>query len=433
MAGLTVQNFLSAATGCCIAIAVMRGITRRSTDRLGNFWVDLTRTVLYILLPVAFIAALLLSSQGVIMNLDPALTVKGYGNAGPQILAMGPAASQESIKELGTNGGGFFNANSAHPFENPGPLTNLFEVFLILLIPASLPFAFGSLCGDRKQGYAIYAVMMILFLLAFGSLYSIERIGVPAYGRLGVSGISMEGKEVRFGLGGTALFAAATTATSCGAVDTMHDSLTPLAGMVTLLLMLLGEVVFGGVGSGFYTYIAFVIIAVFIAGLMIGRTPEYLGKKIELPEMKMAIIVILAPILTVLLLSAAALMVPAGASSMLNPGPHGLSELVYAYASMANNNGSAFAGFNGAVPFFSLTGALAMAIGRFAPALAMLVLAGSLAEKKVTPTGPGTLPTSSPSFIIWMILVILIIGALTIFPILALGPVAEHFMMIGGA
>jgi len=431
MAGFTVQNFLSAATGIAVAIAVMRGITRRNTDRIGNFWVDMTRTILYVLLPLAFVAALVLASQGVIQNLDPYAVTDG-SPAGLRLIAMGPVASQEAIKELGTNGGGFFNANSAHPYENPNPFTNLFEIFLILLIPASLPFTFGEICGNRREGAAIYAVMLILFLLAFTGLYLAELGGNPALPAMGVSGVPMEGKEVRFGLGGTALFAAATTATSCGAVNAMHDSLTPLAGMVPMLLMLLGEVVFGGAGSGFYTYLAFVVVAVFIAGLMIGRTPEYLGKKVERREITMAAVVILVPTLLVLFFTGVALLIPAGAAAMLNPGPHGLSELIYAYASMANNNGSAFAGFDATSPFFTLTGALVMAIGRFVPAVAMLALAGTVAEKKTVPAGPGTLPTTTPAFVLWMLFVIVIVGVLTFFPLLTMGPVAEHFLMMGG-
>ncbi|MDD1652350.1 MAG: potassium-transporting ATPase subunit KdpA [Methanomicrobiales archaeon] len=429
MAGFTVQNFLSAATGIAVAIAVMRGITRRNTDRIGNFWVDLTRTVLYVLLPVAFVAALVLASQGVIQNLDP-YPVTGGGSG---LIAMGPVASQEAIKELGTNGGGFFNANAAHPFENPNPFTNLFEVFLILIIPASLPFTFGEMCGNRREGAAIYAAMLVLFLLAFTGLYLAELGGNPALPAMGISGVPMEGKEVRFGLGGTALYAVATTATSCGSVNAMHDSLTPLAGMVPLLLILLGEVVFGGVGSGFYTYLAFIVVAVFIAGLMIGRTPEYLGKKMERREITMAVLVILVPALLVLLFTGVALLIPAGSAAMLNPGPHGLSELIYAYASMANNNGSAFAGFDATAPFFTLTGALVMALGRFVPAVAMLALAGTVAGKKTVPAGPGTLPTAQPAFVLWMLFVIVIVGVLTFFPVLTMGPVAEHLLMIGGA
>ncbi len=432
MAGFTVQNFLSSATGICIAIAVMRGITRHSTDRIGNFWVDMTRCTLYILLPIAFIFALLLASQGVIQNLDPYVQATGYGSAGQQTIAMGPVASQEAIKELGTNGGGFFNANSAHPYENPTPLTNLIEIFLILLIPITLPLVFGRMIGNMRQGWAIYTVMLLLFLCGFCALYTTEMAGNPMVKELGVSGISMEGKDVRFGLLGSSLFATSTTATSCGAVNSMHDSLTPLGGLVTMFMILLGEVAFGGVGSGFYTMIGFVVLAVFIAGLMIGRTPEYLGKKIEVLEMRAAVITVLVPGVLVLLLSSIALILPNVAEAMKNPGPHGLSELIYAFASMANNNGSAFAGFDATGAFYTLTGALAMAIGRFVPAISMLAMAGSLAQKKKVPPSSGTLPTATFTFSIWTIMVILIIGALTFFPLFAMGPIAEYLTMIGG-
>lgn len=432
MAGFAVQNFLSSATGICIAIAVMRGITRQSTDRIGNFWVDMTRCTLYILLPLAFVFALLLSSQGVIQNLDPYVQAIGYGPTGPQTIAMGPVASQEAIKELGTNGGGFFNANAAHPYENPTPLTNLIENFLILLIPVTLPLVFGRFTGNMRQGWVIYTIMAVLFFCGLGTLYAAELAGNPLVAELGVSGISMEGKEVRFGLWASSLFATSTTATSCGAVNCMHDSLTPLGGLVPMFLILLGEVAFGGVGSGFYTIIGFVVLAVFIAGLMIGRTPEYLGKKIEVLEMRMAVITVLAPGVLVLLFLSLALALPNAAGAMQDPGPHGLSELIYAFASMSNNNGSAFAGFDSARPFYALTGALAMAIGRFAPAVAMLAIAGSMAQKKTVPPSSGTLPTASVMFSVWTILVILIIGALTFFPLFAMGPIAEYLSMIGG-
>ena len=432
MAGFTVQNFLSSATGICIAIAVMRGITRQSTDRIGNFWVDITRCTLYILLPIAFIFALILASQGVIQNLDPYAQAIGYGPTGQQTIAMGPVASQEAIKELGTNGGGFFNANAAHPYENPTSLTNLIEVFLILLIPVTLPLVFGRMTGKMWQGWMIYTVMLVLFLGGFCTLYAAELTGNPLVKELGVSGISMEGKEVRFGLLGSSLFATSTTATSCGAVNSMHDSLTPLGGLVTLFMMLLGEVAFGGVGSGFYTMIGFVVLSVFIAGLMIGRTPEYLGKKIEVLEMRAAVIAVLVPGVLVLLLSGIALVLPNVEELMKNPGPHGLSELIYAFASMSQNNGSAFAGFDASNPFYTLIGSLAMVIGRFVPAVSMLALAGSLAQKKKVPPSSGTLPTASVTFSVWMILVILIIGALTFFPLFAMGPIAEHLTMIGG-
>jgi len=433
MAGLAVQNFLSAATGICIAVAVMRGITRQSTDRIGNFWVDMTRCTLYILLPIAFIFSLLLVSQGVIQNLDPYVQATGYGPAGPQTIPMGPVASQEAIKEFGTNGGGFFNANSAHPYENPTPLTNLIEIFLILLIPVTLPLVFGRMVGSMKQGWVIYAIMLVLFLGGFGALYAAELAGNPLIKGLGVSGISMEGKEVIFGLWGSSLFATSTTATSTGAVNSMHDSLTPLGGLVTMFMILLGEVAFGGAGSGFYTMIGFVVLAVFIAGLMIGRTPEYLGKKIEALEMRMAVITVLVPGVLVLLLSGIALILPNVADLMKNPGSHGFSELIYAFASMANNNGSAFAGFDATKPFYTLAGSLAMVIGRFVPAVAMLAMAGSMAQKKKVPPSSGTLPTASVSFSIWTILVILIIGALTFFPLFAMGPIAEYLSMIGGS
>lgn len=432
MAGFTVQNFLSSATGICIAIAVMRGITRQSTDRIGNFWVDITRCILYILLPIAFIFALILASQGVIQNLDPYAQAIGYGPTGQQTIAMGPVASQEAIKELGTNGGGFFNANAAHPYENPTSLTNVIEVFLILLIPVTLPLVFGRMTGKMWQGWMIYTVMLVLFLGGFCTLYAAELTGNPLVKELGVSGISMEGKEVRLGLLGSSLFATSTTATSCGAVNSMHDSLTPLGGLVTLFMMLLGEVAFGGVGSGFYTMIGFVVLSVFIAGLMIGRTPEYLGKKIEVLEMRAAVIAVLVPGVLVLLLSGIALVLPNVEELMKNPGPHGLSELIYAFASMSQNNGSAFAGFDASNPFYTLIGSLAMVIGRFVPAVSMLALAGSLAQKKKVPPSSGTLPTASVTFSIWMILVILIIGALTFFPLFAMGPIAEHLTMIGG-
>jgi K+-transporting ATPase ATPase A chain len=433
MLGFTVQNFLSAATGLTIAIAVIRGITRRTSETIGNFWVDLTRAVLYVLLPIALVAAIFLASQGVIQNLDSYTTATGLGSNEAQVIAMGPVASQEAIKELGTNGGGFFNANSAHPFENPTPFTNIAEIFLMLLIPAALPFTFGKMSGDPRQGWALFLVMVILFGIAFCTLYTAELNGNPLLHDLGASGISMEGKEVRFSLGGTTLFATATTSAACGAVNAMHDSLTPLGGLVPMLMILLGEVVFGGVGAGFYTLIAFVIIAVFIAGLMIGRTPEYLGKKIEVGEMKMAVIAVLTPGILVLIFTGVAVLLPGTPNDLGNPGPHGLSEIVYAFASMSNNNGSAFAGLDSTGLFFTLSGALVMAIGRFVPAIAVLFLAGSLAQKKAVPPSYGTLQTASPSFVIWLILIILIVGVLTFFPLFALGPIAEQLIMMGGA
>ncbi len=457
---LMVHQFLSAATGMAIVVAFVRGLARRTKETIGNFWVDLTRSLLYILLPIAFVGALALVSQGVIQNFSPYKSipllqstnyekprVDAAGNpvkdasgkpitetavVKEQVLPMGPVASLESIKELGTNGGGFFNANSAHPFENPTPLSNILEIFLILMIPAALTNMFGRMVGNTRQGWAVYTAMIVLLVLAVGFLYWAEYSGNPEVHKLGVSGYSMEGKEVRFGLGGSALFSAATTGTSCGAVNTMHDSLTPLGGMIPLVLILLGEVVFGGVGSGLYTMLAFVVIAVFAAGLMIGRTPEYLGKKIEVREMWMSVITVLTSGILVLIFVAIALITPAGLNSIANPGPHGLTEVLYSFASTANNNGSAFAGLNANTVFYNVTTSFVMLCGRFAPALAVLVMAGSFARKKYVPPSAGTLPTDQLPFIIWLIAVVLIVGALTFFPALALGPIVEYMIMQGG-
>jgi K+-transporting ATPase ATPase A chain len=458
MFGFAVHNFSSAATGIVIAIAAIRGLTRRKSSVLGNFWVDTTRCILYILLPIALIAAFFLVSQGVIQNFTPYKTVplvqattydkprldakgnplkdaKGYPvtesvTVKEVTIPMGPVASQEAIKELGTNGGGFFNANSAHPFENPTPLSNIFEVFLILLISGGLTCTFGRMAGNSRQGWALLAVMLAILVLAMGVFFWAETAGNPLVAKLGVHGINMEGKETRFGLAGSTLFATATTGTSCGAVNTMHDSLTPIGGMVPLSLILLSEVIFGGVGTGLYTMLAFVVIAVFVAGLMIGRTPEYLGKKIEVREMRMSLITVLTSGILVLIFSGIAMILPAGVSSMANPGAHGLSEVLYAFASMSNNNGSAFAGLNGNTLFYNLTGAVAMLLGRFVPAMAVLAMAGGLAEKKYVPPSLGTLPTDQAPFALWLTLVILIVGALTFFPALAMGPIAEQLMMI---
>jgi K+-transporting ATPase ATPase A chain len=458
MVGLAVHNFVSAATGMAIVIALIRGFVRRKTSMLGNFWVDMTRGTLYILLPLSLIGAILLVSQGVIQNFSeyktvplvqttsydkPRLDDKGNpikdakGNpvtesvtAKEVTIPMGPVASQEVIKELGTNGGGFFNANSAHPFENPTPLSHYVEILLILLIPGALTCTFGVMVGNPRQGWALLGVMLLLLIVSFGVLQGVEASGNPLLAKLGVQGANMEGKELRFSLAGTSLFEVATTGTSCGAVSAMHDSLTPIGGMIPLSLILLGEVVFGGVGSGLYTMLAFAVIAVFVSGLMIGRTPEYLGKKIEVREMWMSIITILTAGVMVLILSGIAMITPSAVSSMANPGAHGLSEVLYAFASMANNNGSAFAGLNANVNFYNILGSLAMILGRYVPAVAVLAMAGSLAEKKYVPPSLGTLPTDKAPFALWLTLVILIVGALTFFPALSLGPIVEQLQMI---
>ena len=460
MFGFAVHNFASAATGMVVAIALIRGFVRRKTSAIGNFWVDLTRSTLYILLPLSLVFAIFLVSQGVIQNFNdyktvslvqpttydkPKLDDKGNplkdakGNpvtesvtAKEVTIPMGPVASQEAIKELGTNGGGFFNANSSHPYENPTPLTNMVEIFLILLISGGLTYTFGRMAGNPRQGWALLAVMLAILIFALGVLYRAESSGNPLVAKLGVHGINMEGKETRFGLAGSSLFTVATTGTSCGAVNTMHDSLTPLGGMMPLSLILLSEVIFGGVGTGLYTMLAFVVIAVFVAGLMIGRTPEFLGKKIEVREMWMSIITVLTSGILILIFSAIAMLVPSAVASMANPGAHGLSEVLYAFASMSNNNGSAFAGLNGNTIFYNVTGAFCMFIGRFAPIVASLAMAGSLAGKKYVPASLGTLPTDKVPFALWLTLVILIVGALTFFPALSLGPIVEHLTMLGG-
>jgi K+-transporting ATPase ATPase A chain len=458
MFGFAVQNFLSSATGIVIAIAVIRGLVRRKTSALGNFWVDITRCVLYLLLPLSLVAALFLVSQGVIQNFSPSKTVplvQATSYEKPRLdatgnlltdaegksfketitvkdvtIPMGPVASQEAIKEFGTNGGGFFNANSSHPFENPTPLSNFLEMLLMLLIPGGLTYTFGRMAGNPRQGWALLAVMLAILVLAFGVLYHAEGNGNPLVATLGVHGANMEGKEVRFGAGTSALFTVATTGTSCGAVNSMHDSLTPIGGMVPLSLILLGEVAPGGVGTGLYTMLAFVVIAVFVAGLMIGRTPEYLGKKIEVREMWLSITTVLTSGILVLVFTTVAIILPAGVSAMSNPGAHGLSEVLYAFASMSNNNGSAFAGLSGNTVFYNLLGALAMVLGRFVPAVAVLAMAGALAEKQYVPPSLGTLPTDQVPFAVWLTLIILIVGALTFFPALAMGPIAEQLTMI---
>jgi len=431
MAGLTVQNFVSAATGMSVAVALIRGLARRSAQTIGNYWMDLTRSVLWILLPISLVGALFLISQGVIQNLSPYVTVKTL-EGGRQTIAMGPVASQEIIKLLGTNGGGFFNANSAHPFENPTPLSNLVEMLAILVIPAGLTVTFGRMVGDARQGRVILAAMLILFIFFLGVCYAAEVAGNPQLNALGVTGPSMEGKEVRFGVVNSVLFATVTTAASCGAVNAMHDSLTPLGGLVPMLQMMLGEVVFGGVGAGLYGMLVFVILTVFIVGLMVGRTPEYLGKKIESRETKMATLAVLIPAATILVGAALAAVTKAGTASVLNPGPHGLSEILYAFSSAAGNNGSAFAGLNANTPFYNIAIGLAMLIGRFGVILPVLAIAGNMAAKGAVPPGPGTFETTGPLFVGLLAGTVLIVGALTFFPALALGPIVEHLAMLCG-
>lgn len=422
MLGLGVQNFLSAATGMAVLIALIRGLTRRSADTIGNFWFDLVRSTVYILLPLSLILAIALVSQGVIQNVQPYQSVAG------QTLPMGPAASQIAIKQLGTNGGGFFNVNSAHPFENPTPISNLLQMLAILLVPAALCFTFGEMVGDRRQGWAIFAAMAVIFVpLAVGAIAA-EQAGNPALAALGVDplGGNMEGKEVRFGIANSALWATATTAASNGSVNAMHDSFTPLGGLIPLWLMQLGEVVFGGVGSGLYGMLMFAIVAVFIAGLMVGRTPEYLGKKIEAFEMKMASLTILIPPLIVLIGTAVAVQ---GAGPSFNPGAHGFSELLYAFSSAGNNNGSAFAGLNANTPFYNLALGNAMLVARYWLIIPVLAIAGSLARKKHTPPSAGTLPTHTPLFVVLLVGTVLLVGALTFVPALALGPIVEQLQM----
>lgn len=447
MVGLTVQNFISAAAGLAILIAFIRGFTRHNTHDLGNFWVDMTRSTLYILLPLSILVAILLVSQGVVQTFSPGITSKliqpsviDTGNTiSTQTIAIGPAASQIAIKQLGTNGGGFFNANSAHPFENPTPLSNFIEMLSILLIPAALCYTFGKLVGDTRQGWAILTAMLILLVVFIGVAYMAESAGNPRLAVMGVDQISnniqpggnMEGKELRFGQANSTLWATVTTAASNGSVNSMHDSYTPMGGLVPLVMMMFGEVVFGGVGSGLYGMLVFVIVAVFVAGLMVGRTPEYLGKKIEAYEMKMASLLILIMPLLVLGLTAIAVSVNAGQSSVLNTGPHGFSEILYAITSQGNNNGSAFAGLNSNTVFYNIIGSLAMLISRFWLAIPTLALAGALASKKKVPTGVGTLSTTSGLFIGWLIGIIVLVGALNFVPALALGPIIEHLMLIG--
>ncbi|MCK6374228.1 MAG: potassium-transporting ATPase subunit KdpA [Zoogloea sp.] len=465
MLGLTVQNFLSAATGIVVVIALIRGIARHSTATIGNAWVDLTRATLYLLLPLSVVMAVFLVGQGVIQNLDayrdvatlevthydaPKLDAAGLplkdANGAPitepaetntQTLAMGPVASQEAIKMLGTNGGGFFNTNSAHPYENPTPLSNFFQMLAIFLIPAALCVTFGRMVGDERQGWAVLAAMTLMFVAMAWAAMAFEQQGNPGLAALGADqgvnasqpGGNMEGKETRFGIADSALFATVTTAASCGAVNAMHDSFTPLGGLIPLANMQLGEVVFGGVGTGLYGMLVFAILAVFIAGLMIGRTPEYLGKKIEAYEMKMSSIAILVTPLLVLLGTAIAVMTDAGRAGIANPGAHGFSEILYALTSAANNNGSAFAGLSANTPFYNVLLAVAMWFGRFGVIVPVLAMAGSLAAKKRIPASAGSMPTHGPLFVTLLIGTVLLVGLLNYVPALALGPVIEHLLL----
>jgi K+-transporting ATPase ATPase A chain len=432
MLGLTVQNFISAATGIAVLAALIRGIMRRSATGLGNAWVDLVRSTLYILLPMAFVFALFLVSQGLIQNFSAYVHT-----AGGQVLAMGPAASQIAIKMLGTNGGGFFGVNGAHPFENSTPLSNFIQTLSILLIPAALCVTFGRMVKDRRQGWALLATMTLIFVGALAICTQAEVKGNPALTRLGVdqvatatnAGGNMEGKELRFGPGPSALWATATTAASNGSVNAMHDSFTPLGGLVPMWLIQLGEVVFGGVGSGLYGMLMFALVGVFIGGLMVGRTPEYLGKKVEAFEMKMASIAILLPCAAVLIGTALSVLTPSATASVSNPGPHGFSQILYAWSSASNNNGSAFGGLNPNTPFYNYGLAVAMLLGRFGVIWPVLALAGSLVKKKHTPEGLGTLPTHTPLFVGVLVGVVLLVGALTFIPALALGPIAEHLAL----
>jgi len=450
MAALTVQNFVSAAAGLAVAIAVIRGFARHEMRTLGNFWVDMTRAILYVLLPISFVAALFLSSQGVIQNLKPntiATTIEGA----KQTITQGPVASQEAIKMLGTNGGGFFNANSAHPFENPSPVTNLFEMWLLLVIPAALTYTFGKMIGDTRQGWAIFAAFTVMFLVGVFVCYGFEQAGNPNLAKLGIqssatstqAGGNMEGKEVRFGVVNSALFTTITTDTSCGAVNNTHDSLLPIAGLVPLLNMMTDIVIFGGVGAGIYGILIYCIIAVFIAGLMVGRTPEYLGKKLEQKEVKMAMLAIIVTSACILVFSALSTQATfaakgywnapgAAIANLTNNGPHGLSEIMYAYTSGTGNNGSAFGGLSVNTPWYNLSLGLAMLLGRFLFLIPILAAAGSLAAKKKVPVTSGTFPTHGPLFVGLLVGTVVIIAVLTYFPAVSLGPIVEHYLMHSG-
>ena len=427
MLGLTVQNFVSAATGIAVLLALIRGISRKATDKIGNFWTDLTRSTIYVLLPLSILFAIVLVGQGVIQNFKTYETVQTLQGA-QQVIPMGPAASQIVIKQLGTNGGGFFNANSAHPFENPTPLSNFLQMLAILLIPAALTYTYGKMVGSTRQGWTIFAAMLVLLVAGLSiSLYA-EYSANPVFGNLHL----MEGKETRFGITNSILWSTVTSSASNGSVNAMHDSLTPIAGMIAMINIMLGEIIFGGVGAGLYGMVIFIIITVFIAGLMVGRTPEYLGKKIEAFEVQMAIIAVLAPNLVIQIFSAWASVSSYGLSSLNNAGPHGFSEILYAYSSAAGNNGSAFAGLNANTVFYNLTLGIGMLIGRFGVIIPVLAIAGHMAKKKITPLSAGTFRTDNWLFIGLLITVILIVGGLTHFPALSLGPVMDHLQMNNG-
>jgi K+-transporting ATPase ATPase A chain len=454
MAGLAYHNFASAAVGIALAIAVIRGIARKESKTIGNFWVDVTRCMLWVLLPACLVIALVFVSQGMIQNLRPYDTAKFLnpqtvvttGADGKttkqvvtdQVIAQGPVASQEAIKIFGTNGGGFMNTNSAHPFENPTPLTDFMQIVMMLSLGAGLTYTLGRMTGSQRHGWAVWAAMAILCFAGVAVIYTMEAHGNPLLHGVDQqatamqSGGNMEGKEVRFGIASTALFATTTTDASCGAVNGMHDSFTPLAGMVPMVNIMIGEVIFGGVGAGLYGVVVFIIISVFIAGLMVGRTPEYLGKKIEAYDVKMAMITVLVFCLIVLCLTGIAVVSPFGTSSITNPGPHGLSQILYAYTSMAGNNGSAFAGLNGNTPWYNISGTFDMLLGRFFMVIPVLALAGNLARKKIVPESVGTFPVTTPLFSFLLVSVILIVSALTFFPALSLGPILEHLLMHAG-
>ncbi|MGC1086961.1 MAG: potassium-transporting ATPase subunit KdpA, partial [Candidatus Acidiferrum sp.] len=454
MAGLAYHNFASAAVGIALAIAVIRGVARHESKTIGNFWLDLTRCFLWVLLPACLVGSMVLISQGVIQNLKPYATVnlvepQTVQTQGPdgktasqtitqQVIALGPAASQEVIKELGTNGGGFFYANSAHPYENPTPFSNFFEMLLILAIPSGLTYTLGRMTKSQAHGWAVWSAMAALFLVGVSVAYSAEARGNPELAKVDQaastlhSGGNMEGKEVRFGIANSALFATVTTDASCGAVNSMHDSYTPLGGMVPMVNIMLGEIIFGGVGSGLYGMLVFVILAVFIAGLMVGRTPEYLGKKIEAFDVKMAMLSVLVGSLTILIFAAIAVVAKFGTASISNPGPHGLSQILYAYTSATGNNGSAFGGLNANTLWYNTSTGVAMLLGRFLVVIPILAIAGNLARKKIAPASLGTFPVTGPLFTVLLVSTILIVGALTFFPALSLGPILEHLLMLFG-